>query len=109
MDCCNISIMLSMIPMEMVTIPRTVWTVATSVCSTVGDCAWSYDTANGMDCCNFKVHDYWSFIDNVTIPRTVWTVATLWKEVEKLSLEVTIPRTVWTVATMLSALYRTSH
>ena len=74
MDCCNIASFLNLEQMKIVTIPRTVWTVATANNLAKGrrvglryrerygllqlpfsmSCPSSqcYDTANGMDCCN---------------------------------------------------------
>ena len=110
---------------RLVTIPRTVWTVATwmrrrsppsskSYDTANGmDCCndrclaegnrehRSYDTANGMDCCNSDRPALNSSLSRVTIPRTVWTVATAMKEMIQEAINgVTIPRTVWTVATL---------
>ena len=59
-----------------VTIPRTVWTVATS-----------------------RSRQLWKSQSKVTIPRTVWTVATGGMPKGTYVAGVTIPRTVWTVAT----------
>ena len=51
MDCCNNQIY-EQDPDGKVTIPRTVWTVATSPEAIQESLAYCYDTANGMDCCN---------------------------------------------------------
>ena len=54
MDCCNLLFLL-LRSSSFVTIPRTVWTVATSRFALSAARRMRYDTANGMDCCNFKV------------------------------------------------------
>ena len=44
----------SMFMVKIVTIPRTVWTVATFQTIPIQTLQGCYDTANGMDCCNLS-------------------------------------------------------